>query len=141
MVEDIIKTLQKALEQKAKTAFEIQIQLNETKTIAYPHDYKWVSLEDVKTELASFRVEYDKQVHPSRKQLQDKAKTTYQIGKEASPLMNLVFGYIVQEDLKKDNRKWVSVDELVDSASDGMREKLKEDRLLRWYPKPEEGRL
>jgi len=76
MVEDKIKTLQKALEQKAKTAFEIQIQLNETKTIAYPHDYKWVSLEDVKTELGYFRVEYDKQVHPSRKQLQD-TKTSF----------------------------------------------------------------
>ena len=76
--------LQKTVEQKAKTLEEWSEELRKLipknpLKVAFDSS-KWkryekvqqkplVALEDVKTELASFRVEYDKQVHPSRKQL------------------------------------------------------------------------
>jgi len=36
------------LEKTKKTAFQIQVQLESTKTVGYPHDYWWVSWQDVK---------------------------------------------------------------------------------------------
>jgi len=53
MVKDKIKTLQKALDKLEDE---------------YPH-ISLFRIKRLKDELASFRVEYDKQVHPSRKQL------------------------------------------------------------------------
>jgi len=58
MVKDKIKTLQKALDKLEDE---------------YPH-ISLFRIKRLKDELASFRVEYDKQVHPSRKQLQEKLK-------------------------------------------------------------------
>jgi len=96
----------------------------------YPH-ISLLKIKRVKDEFASFRVEYDNQVHPSRKQLSELDTTQWLIEHEAEiqnhyqrPIIQLsrgqILGYFIDKELL--------------SGSEGTREKLKE--ISKETPKP-----
>jgi len=93
-------------------------------------------LRDFNNKFSAFQKEYDKQVHPSRKQLEDKAKTFSQLELESSRLLDEVY-YFHRKNKKiladYDAKQWVSLEELLSGSEEThyvtvpeTREKLKE---------------